>query len=205
MNKLFVLAAVILASCSPKSKSVETTMEKPEVSTQEVSMTSSSDIVAVKDFHYFSISSLDESTTLNMADYKGKKILVVNVASKCGYTPQYEGLQKLHEQYGDQVQVLGFPCNQFMGQEPGGKEEISAFCKKNYGVTFPLATKIDVKGRDQHPIYKWLTNKSENQVGDYKVSWNFNKFLIDENGKLIAHYGSNVEPMSQELIAAIEK
>lgn len=206
MNKFFILAAIALASCSQKTKTAETTMETPQKTTEsiELNANASSDIVGVTDFHYFSISSLDESTELNMADYKGKKILVVNVASKCGYTPQYEGLQKLHEQYGEQVQIIGFPCNQFMGQEPGGKEEIASFCKKNYGVTFPLATKIDVKGGDQHAIYKWLTNKSENQVGDYKVSWNFNKFLIDENGQLIAHYGSGVEPMSEELIAAIK-
>tara|TARA_B110000908_G_C10143583_1_gene397951 strand:+ start:248 stop:880 length:633 start_codon:yes stop_codon:yes gene_type:complete len=195
--------AISIASCSQKSITAESNMEKPSLKTQEATTDAASETVAVTNFHYFSIPSLDESGELNMADYKGKKILVVNVASKCGYTGQYEGLQKLHEQYGDQVQIIGFPCNQFMGQEPGGKEEIASFCKKNYGVTFPLATKIDVKGKDQHPIYKWLTSASENQVGTFKVSWNFNKFLIDENGKLIAHYGSGVEPMSEELIAAI--
>lgn len=164
-----------------------------------------SDMQAVKNFHYFSVPSLDESSTLNMGDYKGKKILVVNVASKCGYTPQYEGLQKLQEQYGEQVQIIGFPCNQFMGQEPGGKEEIAAFCKKNYGVTFPLSTKLNVKGKDQHPIYSWLTKKSENGIDDFKVSWNFNKFLIDEEGNLVSHYSSNVAPMSDELLTAITK
>ena len=203
MNKLFILALIALASCSPKTTTTTATSEE-SIIVEEVTMTSSEDIIGITNFHYFSIPSLDESTTLNMADYKGKKILVVNVASKCGYTSQYEGLQELYEKHGDQVQVIGFPCNQFMGQEPGGKEEIAAFCKKNYGVTFPLATKVDVKGNDQTPIYKWLTNKSENQVGDYKVSWNFNKFLIDENGKLIAHYDSKVTPMSDELIAAIK-
>ena len=204
MRTILICAfAISMASCSQKSKTAESNMEKSSLKTQEAATDVASETVSVTNFHDFSIPSLDESGELNMADYKGKKILVVNVASKCGYTPQYEGLQKLHEQYGNQVQIIGFPCNQFMGQEPGGKEEIASFCKKNYGVTFPLATKIDVKGKDQHPIYKWLTSASENQVGTFKVSWNFNKFLIDENGKLIAHYGSGVEPMSEELIAAI--
>jgi len=205
MYKLYFVALIALASCSQKSKTAETTMEQPTTNTSEATMESSSDILATKNFHYFTVSALDESGTLKMADYKGKKILVVNVASKCGFTPQYEGLQELHTKYGDKVQVIGFPCNQFMGQEPGGKEEIAAFCQKNYGVTFPISTKVDVKGNDPHAIYKWLTNKSENQVGDYKVSWNFNKFLIDENGKLVAHYDSKVKPMSEELIAAISK
>lgn len=203
---LFIAAAISLASCSSKTKTTNSTINtETNTVTKEINMTSSEDIIGITDFHYFSIPSLDENSTLNMADYKGKKILVVNVASKCGYTSQYEGLQKLNETYGDQVQVIGFPCNQFMGQEPGGKEEIAEFCSKTYGVTFPMTTKIDVKGDDQAPIYKWLTNKSENQVGDYEVSWNFNKFLIDENGKFVAHYGSNVKPMSEELIAAITK
>jgi glutathione peroxidase len=203
MNNLFILAIVALVSCSPKTKTAANTAES-NLKTEEISMTSSQDIIGITDFHYFSIPSLDEASTLNMADYKGKKILIVNVASKCGYTSQYSGLQELNEQYGDQVQVIGLPCNQFMGQEPGDKEEIAEFCSKTYGVSFPMSTKIDVKGNDQHAIYKWLTNKSENQVGDYKVSWNFNKFLIDENGKLIAHYDSRVTPMSEELIAAIK-
>ena len=205
MNKLFIVALIVLSSCSQKSKTAETTMEQSAANTPEVTMESSSDINAIKNFHYFTVPTLDENGTLKMADYKGKKILVVNVASKCGFTSQYEGLQELNTKYGDKVQVIGFPCNQFMGQEPGGKEEIAAFCSKTYGVTFPMSNKVDVKGNDQHAIYKWLTEKSENQVGDYKVSWNFNKFLIDENGKLIAHYDSKVKPMSEELIAAISK
>ena len=158
-----------------------------------------------KSFYDFSIATLDENGAINMADYKGKKILIVNVASKCGYTPQYEGLQKLYTEHGDKVQIIGFPCNQFMGQEPGGKEDIASFCQKNYGVTFPLTTKIDVKGKDQHAIYEWLTSKVYNGIDDYKVGWNFNKFLLDENGKLIAHYDSGVTPMSEELVNAILK
>jgi glutathione peroxidase len=157
-----------------------------------------------KSIHEYSIQALNESDTLNLADYQGKKILIVNVASKCGYTPQYEGLQKLHEQYGDKVQIIGFPCNQFMFQEPGGKEDIAEFCRANYGVTFPISTKIKVKGSDKHPIYKWLTSKDLNNKDNYSVSWNFNKFLIDEEGNLVEHYESKVKPLSKELIEAIE-
>ena len=182
-----------MSACSPKGTSA---VSSASDNTANAASTS---------FYSFSIPSLDEKSTLNMSDFSGKKILVVNVASKCGYTPQYEGLQKLHEQYGEQVQIIGFPCNQFMGQEPGGKEEIASFCKKNYGVTFPLTTKIDVKGDQQHPIYAWLTQQSQNGLGDFKVSWNFNKFLIDENGKLLQHYGSKTEPMSEEMIASIQQ
>ncbi|PCJ66772.1 MAG: glutathione peroxidase [Bacteroidetes bacterium] len=190
-----ILIAFLLVECTAQSKSSTT-----EIATEAVSKTTKA-----TSFYDFSIPSLMDDNSLNMADYKGKKILVVNVASKCGYTPQYEGLQELHTKYGDQVQIIGFPCNQFMGQEPGGKEEIAQFCSKNYGVTFPLTTKISVKGDSQNEIYKWLTSKDLNGKDDYKVSWNFNKFLIDESGKLINHYGSKVTPMSDELIAAITK
>lgn len=191
MKYIYLLfALVIFTQCSSKSNSSSDKTAK---------------LVQQKSFHDFSITSLDEESTIDMSNFKGKKILIVNVASKCGYTPQYEGLQQLHETYGDQVQIIGFPCNQFLGQEPGGKEEIAAFCKKNFGVTFPLTTKVDVKGSNQHEVYSWLTSKSENGVDDFKVSWNFNKFLIDENGNLLQHFGSKVEPMSDELISAIKK
>lgn len=158
-----------------------------------------------KSFYDLSIHSLDGKSVIKFSDYKGKKILCVNTASECGYTPQYEGLQKLSEKYKDQLVVIGFPCNQFGGQEPGEAAEIGQFCKKNYGVTFPLTEKIDVKGTKQHEVYQWLCQKSNNGVGDYEVKWNFNKFLIDENGKFISHYGSSVKPESAELASAIEK
>ena len=157
-----------------------------------------------KSFYDLSIKSLD-GKTINFADYKGKKILCVNTASECGYTKQYEGLQKLSEKYKDNLVIIGFPCNQFGGQEPGGSEEIGAFCKKNFGVTFPLTEKIDVKGDKQSPVYQWLCQKSNNKVGDYEVKWNFNKFLIDEKGNLQAYFPSSVKPESDELAAAIAK
>jgi len=140
---------------------------------------------------------------LSMADFKGKYVLVVNVASKCGYTKQYEPLQQLYEENQDKLIVIGFPSNQFLGQEPGSEEEIVAFCEKNYGVTFPMTSKIDVKGSDQHPIYEWLTTKELNGVANEKVSWNFNKFLISPEGKWLAYFGSKTEPLSEEIVSRI--
>ena len=156
-----------------------------------------------QNFYNFSIAALNNDRTINMRDYQGKKILLVNVASRCGYTSQYADLQKLNERFGDVVQVIGVPCNQFMGQEPGTNSEIAQFCQKNYNVTFPLTDKIQVRGEGQHPIYQWLTSKNLNGLDDFSVSWNFNKFLVDENGKLMNHFGSNTNPLSEELLNAI--
>jgi len=153
--------------------------------------------------HSFTVKSID-GKNLNLASFKGKKILIVNTASKCGYTPQYEGLEKVYEQYKDKLVILGFPCNQFGGQEPGTNEEIVDFCKKNYGVSFPLADKIDVKGSNIAPIYQWLTSKSKNGILDASISWNFNKFLIDENGKMMAYFPSNVKPDSDAILSYLK-
>lgn len=139
--------------------------------------------------------------TINFADFKGKKILVVNTASKCGFTPQYEGLEKLYTTHGDELVIVGFPANNFGGQAPGSNEEIKAFCTQNYGVTFPMAAKISVKGDDIAPIYKWLTSKSENGVMDATIKWNFTKFLLDENGVLIAKFDSKITPLSDDILA----
>jgi len=122
----------------------------------------------------------------NLANLKGKKVLIVNTASKCGLTPQYESLEKLYKEYGgDDFVIVGFPANNFMSQEPGTNEEIATFCQVNYGVTFPMMSKISVKGDDMHPLYVWLTKKDKNGVMDSKVKWNFQKYMIDENGKLV--------------------
>lgn len=141
---------------------------------------------------------------LSMADFKGKYVLVVNVASKCGFTKQYEPLQQLYEENKDKLIVIGFPSNQFFSQEPGTEEEIVAFCEKNYGVTFPMTSKIDVKGSDQHPIYEWLTTKELNGVANEKVSWNFNKFLISPEGKWLAYFGSKTDPLDEEIVSKIK-
>lgn len=149
--------------------------------------------------HRFKVKSIDGST-IDFASFKGKKILVVNTASECGYTPQYEDLQKLYEQYKGKLVIVGFPANNFGSQEPGSDTEIRAFCKARFGVTFPLASKISVKGSDMAPIYKWLTSKAENGVLDATISWNFNKFLLDENGKMLAYFPSKVKPMSDDIL-----
>lgn len=143
--------------------------------------------------------------TIDFSEYKGKKILIVNTASECGYTPQYEDLEKLYEKYKGKLVIVGFPANNFGKQEPGSNEEIAGFCKKNYGVTFPMAAKISTKGDDMAPIYHWLTEKEHNGFESSNVKWNFQKYLIDEKGNLVGIYYSRVKPMSSELIEAIEK
>ena len=152
-----------------------------------------------KSIHGFKVESLD-GNTIDFAAFKGKKILIVNTASECGYTPQYKELESLYEKYKEKLVVVGFPANNFGGQEPGSNSEIKSFCTKNYGVTFPMAAKISVKGDDIAPIYKWLTHKEENGVLDAEIKWNFNKFLLDEEGRMIAYFPSKVTPMSKEII-----
>ena len=159
--------------------------------------------LSAQSIHSFTVKGID-GKDIKMASFKGKKILVVNTASKCGYTPQYESLEKIYEQYKDKLVIIGFPCNQFGGQEPGSNEEIVEFCKKNYGVTFPLADKVDVKGTNTAAIYQWLTQKSKNGVLDANISWNFNKFLLDENGKMMAYYPSNVRPDSDAILSNLK-
>jgi glutathione peroxidase len=135
-------------------------------------------------FYDFKVKTL-EGAEFDFSSLKGKKVMVVNVASKCGNTPQYKDLEALYEKYQDEMVIIGFPANNFGGQEPGSASEIREFCTKNYGVTFPLMEKISVKGNDMHPVYKWLTSKDKNGVMDSEVTWNFQKYLIDENGKLV--------------------
>ena len=146
---------------------------------------------SIYDLSFISI----DGDTVDLSSYKGKKIVFVNVASECGFTPQYVELQGLHEAHGDEVQLIGFPCNQFGSQEPGSEDEIQAFCEKNYGVSFLMASKVDVKGDDQHPIYEWLTKKNLNNEDNSNVLWNFEKFIVNEEGELIEHFRSAVSPM----------
>jgi glutathione peroxidase len=142
---------------------------------------------------------------MSLSEYKGKVILIVNVASKCGHTPQYEGLQKIYSEYQDQgLVVLGFPANNFRNQEPGTDQEIKEFCSLNYGVTFPMFSKISVKGDDIHPLYQFLTSEKTNPEFAGEISWNFNKFLIDRSGKIIARFESKDQPESEKVVAAIE-
>jgi glutathione peroxidase len=143
---------------------------------------------------------------VKMEQYQGKVLLIVNTASKCGFTGQYEGLQKLYETYQDRgFVILGFPSNDFMRQEPGSNEEIQNFCKLNYGVTFPLFEKISVKGKEQHPLYTFLTSKTTNPEFGGKISWNFNKFLISKEGNIVNRFGSRTKPDDPDLVGAIEQ
>jgi len=148
-------------------------------------------------FYDFELKGIDgKKVDLNV--YKGKKVLIVNVASKCGYTPQYEDLQNLHEQFGNKVVVLGFPANNFGGQEPGTNEEIIEFCDANYGVTFQMFEKVSVVGKEKHPLYKWL----EEQSGEVP-NWNFCKYLLDENGKVIRFFPSAVNPLDEQITSKL--
>ncbi len=157
-------------------------------------------INAQKSFHDFKVTTI-YGEELNLADFKGKKVLVVNTASKCGLTPQYEGLEALYKKYGgDDFEIVGFPANNFMKQEPGTDEEIANFCQENYGVSFQMMSKISVKGDDMHPLYEWLTQKSQNGVKDSEVLWNFQKYLIDENGALVNFVHPKTEPMDEKIV-----
>ena len=157
-----------------------------------------------KSFYDFKVKDID-GKDFNLSSLKGKKVLVVNTASKCGNTPQYKDLESLYKEYGNQkFVIIGFPANNFGAQEPGTDTDIKAFCTANYGVTFPMMSKISVKGDDMAPLYKWLTSKQLNGVKDSEVKWNFQKYLVDENGNLVAVFAPPVDPLSEEILKAIE-
>lgn len=157
-----------------------------------------------KTVHDFTMTDID-GNKVSLADYEGKTLLIVNVASRCGLTPQYEDLQALYEKYKDQgLVILGFPANNFMGQEPGTDAEIKAFCNNKFDVSFPMFSKISVKGKDQDPLYQYLTQKEENGVIQAPVKWNFQKFLIDKQGKVVTSFSPRTKVNEQEVIEAIE-
>lgn len=161
-------------------------------------------VMGQSQFYEFTVKDID-GNNFDLSTLKGKKVLVVNTASKCGFTPQYQQLKELYEKYGgDHFTIIGFPANNFLKQEPGSNEEIKDFCQKNYGVTFPMMAKISVKGDDMHPLYHWLTEKSQNGVMDSKVGWNFQKYLIDENGQLVDMVKSKVKPDDESIVSWIE-
>ena len=151
--------------------------------------------------HEFTINTIDGESK-NLSDFKGKKMLFVNTASQCGFTPQYMELQELHEKHGDELVIIGFPANNFGGQEPGSNDQIKTFCQKNYGVSFMLSEKVSVKGKNIDPIFKWL-NAQDNQSFKGDIMWNFEKYLIDESGKLIKRYRSMTKPDSVKIISLI--
>ena len=187
-----LIAGIAITACMTQSNRIlESTEPAPAAQT-------------IHSIYDFKVESLDGGT-IDFSAFKGKKILIVNTASQCGYTKQYEGLEALYKKYQDKLVIVGFPANNFGGQEPGSSAEIKEFCKKNYGVTFPMAAKISVKGSDMAPIYHWLTEKPYNGLQDSEVGWNFQKYLIDEHGKLIAVFKSDVKPESEEIAAALSK
>jgi len=154
-------------------------------------------------FYDFTMNDID-GNEIDFNQYRGKKVLVVNVASKCGYTPQYAELQELNEKFGDKIAILGFPANNFGGQEPGTNEEIKKFCTESYGVTFQMFDKVSVKGADKHPLFRWLSDKSLNGWNDKEPTWNFCKYFIDENGELKQFFPSSVKPMDDEIVNLIQ-
>jgi len=191
MIKIIALSSVLL-SCAVKTQNTNQqtpTMEQTVINAR----------LSIYDFKVEGL----EGGTIDFAAFKGKKILIVNTASACGYTPQYKELQALYEQYKEKLVIVGFPANNFGGQEPGSAAEIKAFCEKNYGVTFPMAAKVSVKGTDMAPVYKWLTSKEANGVLDAEIGWNFNKFLLDEKGNMVAYFPSKVKPMGEEITSKL--
>jgi glutathione peroxidase len=158
-----------------------------------------------KSFHDFVVEVID-GNKFSLSQLEGKKVLVVNTASKCGLTPQYEDLEKLYNEYkNNDFVIIGFPANNFMNQEPGTNEEIKTFCQKNYGVSFPMMSKISVKGDDMHPVYQWLTNKDKNGKMNSKVKWNFQKYMINEQGQLVDVVPPRKKPFSDKIVNWIEQ
>jgi glutathione peroxidase len=194
MKKLFVLLSIAIACTSSVEKNGQNQENDPQSNTS---------IAMEKSIYDFKMKDLD-GQEIDFSQYKGKKLLLVNVASKCGYTPQYKDLQELNETYGDDVVILGFPANNFGGQEPGSNEEIKDFCSSKFGVTFTMFEKISVKGADKHPLYRWLSDKDLNGWNDKEPSWNFCKYFINEKGELVKFFPSSVKPMDDQIISLIK-
>jgi glutathione peroxidase len=191
LSLLITVIAISFACSNTNTTQVNTLAENASINAKTNTMS----------FYDFKVKDI-EGKEFDFASLKGKRVLIVNTASECGYTPQYKQLQELYESYGGETfTIIGFPANNFGGQEPGSDNEIASFCEKNYGVTFPMMSKISVKGNDEHPLYQWLTNKEMNGVGNGNVRWNFHKFLIDENGKWVKELSSGVSPLDEDVIA----
>lgn len=191
MKKLisFFLSLIALVSCSNQSA-----RQRP-AGDEAISSTAS--------FYDFKLPELETGQLVDFQQYKGKKVVILNVASKCGYTPQYGDWEKFYEENSENVVVLGFPANNFMGQEPGSNEEIASFCSKNYGVTFPMFQKISVKGNDKSPLYQWLSQKSLNGWNEQEPTWNFCKYVVNEKGELVSFFPSGVKPGDAEFKKAV--
>jgi glutathione peroxidase len=193
MKTLLVTLSAALLACG-------TTLERP---TDAASLNPSYDQTMESTFYNFKLKDIN-GQEVDFASFKGKKVLLVNVASKCGYTKQYAQLQELYATHGKDILVLGFPANNFGGQEPGTNEEIKEFCSTEFGVTFPMFEKVSVKGFDKHPLYRWLSDATQNGWNNQEPSWNFCKYLINEKGELIKFFPSSVKPMDEEILNLIK-
>ncbi len=195
VQKIILLLALITAIAA-----LSACFDSGKVSTRPAF--SSMNKIATSSFFQFTVNSLD-GKPVALEQFRGKKIIVLNVASKCGYTPQYADWEKYYEANKDKVVILGFPCNDFLSQEPGSAEEIAEFCQKNYGVSFPMFEKVHVKGGEKAPVYQWLTDPAQNGWNSQEPSWNFCKYLINEKGELTHFFASKVKPDSPDFQAAI--
>jgi glutathione peroxidase len=189
--KIFIISILFIAAVAATLAFTGYRRVSPTRQAELVSATPTS-------FYELTYTSID-GKMVKMSDYKGKYILFVNVASKCGNTPQYDALQNLYEKHGDKLVIIGFPCNQFGFQESKGEAEIAEFCTKNYGVTFQLSSKVDVKGKDQHPVYTWLTSKTVNGVSDDNIEWNFHKVLVSPSGEWLKSFAASMDPGNGEI------
>ena len=199
---IFTLIAVALVVTLTSFMSLSTIV-KGIFSDKRETATAPADLDApAKSLYDFTVKSID-GKPVSLSGFKGKKVVILNVASKCGFTPQYADWEKFYKEHGDKIVVLGFPANNFMSQEPGTNEEVAAFCQKNYGVTFPMFEKVSVAGNDQAPLYKWLTTKSLNGWNDKTPTWNFCKYVINEKGELTNFFASKVKPDDAEFKKAV--
>ena len=192
MKTLSVLISIFLLACG-------TTLERPN---DQAELHPSFDQTMESSFYDFKMKDIN-GKEVDFSEFKGKKLLLVNVASKCGYTKQYAQLQELYAEHGDEILILGFPANNFGGQEPGSNEDIKEFCSTEYGVTFPMFEKISVKGFDKHPLYRWLSDASQNGWNNEEPSWNFCKYFINEKGELVKFFPSKVAPLDEEILQLI--
>lgn len=196
--KLIIIAFLILGGMAFFNKNL-----LKNIFGKKQTILSSNDTMNLKgSFYDFKVNDLS-GKQVDLKEYQGKTVVLINVASKCGFTPQYADWQKFHEKYGDKIAVLGFPANNFMSQEPGSSEEIAEFCQKNYGVTFRMFEKIEVAGKEKAPLYNWLSNKDLNGWNDQEPSWNFCKYLVNKDGKLTHFFESKITPENPEFLKAV--
>ncbi len=200
---IFIALAVVFSACNPKEiLHRPANLSSVNAANATKVKTNMSEIKSA--FYDLSFESLT-GETVSMSQFEGKKVVILNVASACGYTPQYDDWQKFYEAHKSEIVVIGFPCNQFGGQESGSSSEIKTFCQKNYGVTFLMASKVAVKGKNAAPVYQWLTDKTKNGWNETAPSWNFCKYLVNEKGELVEFFASAIKPNDESFAAAIKK